>query len=40
MNYEEAFNLTGWDLLGTFWWVGMIAAGFVIGCYAKWIKPK
>jgi hypothetical protein len=40
MNYEEAMNQTGWDLLGTFWWVGLIALGVLAGVFTRWIKPK
>ncbi len=40
MNYEEAFSLTGWDLLGTFWWVGLLVAGGLLGIFSKWIAPK
>lgn len=40
MNYEDAMNLTAWDMAGTFWWVGLIAAGWIIGSYARWIRPK
>jgi hypothetical protein len=40
MNYEEAFNQTGWDLLGTFWWIGLIFVGVLFRGYAKWITPR
>lgn len=40
MNYQDAMNLTGWDFVSTFWWVGLIAAGLAAGAYAKWITPR
>lgn len=40
MNYEEAMNLTGADIFGMFWWVGLIAVGMIFGVIAKWITPK
>lgn len=40
MNYQDAFDMTGWDLLGMFWWIGLIILGLIVGRYAKWINPK
>lgn len=40
MNYEEAMNLTGADIFGMFWWVGLIFIAVIVGRYARWIRPK